>query len=145
MFAKQQWVPVSCRKRGRMGKAVTSIITGCVVVFVACLSIGWAQQATVKLVSPKDGDAIGSRLMIRWEFQPAGDINHIHLYLDGRNPGPPFGTAMEITGLPSGPHVVRIVGANPRHQEVGPEASALVTVHDGAAPTTPPPASGRSR
>jgi len=129
-----------------MGKAITSMIAGFAVVLIAALSVGWAQQqATVKLVSPKDGDAIGSRLLIRWEFQPAGDINHIHLYLDGRNPGPPFGTAMEITGLPNGPHVVRIVGANTRHQEVGPEASAMVTANDAAAPTATQPVPRRGQ
>src|SRR5574337_1348477 len=115
---------------------MTLIMTGFAVVFVAGLSVGWAQQATVKLVSPKDGDAISSRLLIQWEFKPARDINYIHLYLDGINPGPPFGTAMELTGLPNEPHTVRIVGANTRHQEVGPEASAKVTVNDAAPPAS---------
>jgi hypothetical protein len=127
-----------------MGKLMTSMMTGFAVVFVAGLSVGWAQQATVTLVSPKDGAAMGPNMLIQWEFKPAGDINHIHLYLDGANPGPPFGTAMEIRGLPNGPHIVRIVGANTRHQEVGPEASAKVTVNSAAAPTTPP-APRRSR
>ncbi|MBZ0160585.1 MAG: hypothetical protein K8G79_10700 [bacterium] len=127
-----------------MGKSMTSMITGFAVVFVAGLSVGWAQQATVTLVSPKDGDTIGSRMVIQWEFKPAGDINHIHLYLDGLNPGPPLGTSMALTGLPNGPHIVRIVGANTRHQEVGPEAIAKVTVN-GAAATTPPPAPGRGK
>ena len=127
-----------------MGKSIASIIAGFTVVFVSGLSVGWAQQATVTLVSPKDGDAIGSRMLIQWEFTPAGDVNHIHLYLDGANPGPPFGTAMELTGLPNGPHIVRIVAANTRHQEVGPEASAKVTVN-GAAATTPLPTPRRSR
>ncbi|MBZ0170624.1 hypothetical protein MELA_01438 [Candidatus Methylomirabilis lanthanidiphila] len=127
-----------------MGKSMMSMMTGLAVVFVAGLSVGWAQQATVKLLSPKDGEATGPNLLIQWEFQKAGDINHIHLYLDGRNPGPPFGTAMEITGLQNGPHIVRIVGANTRHQEVGPEASATVTVNS-ATPTTPQPIPRGSR
>ena len=128
-----------------MRKSMTSTMTGFAVIFVAGLSVGWAQQATVTLMSPKDGDAIGPRLVIQWEFTPAGDVNHIHLYLDGANPGPPFGTFMELTGLPNGPHLVRIIGANTRHQEVGPEASATVTVQGAAAPTTPRPAPKRSR
>lgn len=128
-----------------MGKSMMSIITGIAVVFVTGLSVAWAQQPTVTLVSPKDGDAIGSRMVIQWEFTPAGDVNHIHLYLDGANPGPPFGTAMELTGLPNGPHIVRIVAANTRHQEVGPEVSAKVTMNGAAAPTTPRPAPRRSR
>jgi hypothetical protein len=127
-----------------MGKSMTSMVTGVAVIFVAGLSIGWAQQAAVTLVSPKDGEVIGSSMVIQWEFKPAGDVNHIHLYLDGRNPGPPFGTAMVLTGLSSGPHIVRIIAANTRHQEVGPEASATVTVK-GAAATTPLPAPRRSR
>ncbi len=125
-----------------MGKLMASMITGFAMVFVTGLSVGWTQQATVTLVSPKDGDTIGPRMLIQWEFKPAGDVNHIHLYLDGVNPGPPFGTAMELTGLPNGPHIVRIVAANTRHQEVGPEASAKVTVNSAAA-TAPLPASRR--
>src|SRR4030067_626393 len=120
-----------------MGKLMTSMMTGFAVIFVAGLSVGWAQQATVTLVSPKDGDAIGSRLVIQWEFTPAGDVNNIPLYLDGANPGPPVGPFMELPGLSNGPHLVKIVAANTRHQEVGPEASATVTVQ-GAAASTPP-------
>jgi hypothetical protein len=127
-----------------MRKSMTSIMTGFAVVFVAGLSVGWAQQATVTLVSPKDGDVIGPRMLIQWEFRPAGEVNHIHLYVDGAYPGPPFGTSMELTGLPNGPHIVRIVGANTRHQEIGPEASAKVTVNSAAA-TTPLSAPRRSR
>jgi len=128
-----------------MGKSMTSMMTGFVVVCVAGLSVGWAQQATVTLVSPKDGEAIGPRMVIKWEFKQAGDADHIHLYLDGANPGPPFGTFMELTGLSNGPHIVRIVAANARHQEIGPESSATVTVQGAAAPTTPGPALRRNR
>ena len=128
-----------------MRKSMTSMMTGFAVMFVAGLSVGWAQQTTVKLVSPKDGDTIGSRMVIQWEFTPAGEVTHIHLYLDGANPGPPFGTSMALTGLSNGPHLVRIIGANARHQEVGPEASAKVTVNGAAAPTMPLPAPRRSR
>jgi hypothetical protein len=127
-----------------MGKSITSMMTGVAVIFIAGLSVSWAQQATVTLVSPKDGDAIGPRMVIQWGFKPAGEVNHVHLYLDGVNPGPPFGTSMVLTGLPNGPHIVRIVAANTRHQEVGPEASATVTVN-GAAATTPLPSPRRSR
>ena len=116
-----------------MGKSMMSMMTGLAVIFVAGLSVGWAQQATVKLLSPKDGETIGPAMLIQWEFKQVGDVNHIHLYLDGRNPGPPFGTAMYLEGLSIGPHIVRIVGANTRHQEVGPEASAKVTVKAAAA------------
>lgn len=128
-----------------MGKSMMSIITGIAVVFVTGLSVAWAQQPTVTLVSPKDGEVIGPRMVIQWEFQPAGDVNHVHLYLDGANPGPPFGTSMELTGLSNGPHIVRIVAANRRHQEVGPEVSAKVTVNGATTPTTPLPAPKRSR
>lgn len=128
-----------------MGKTMTSIMTGLAVILVAGLSVGWAQEATVKLLSPKDGEAIGPRMLIQWEFKQAGDIDHVHLYLDGLNPGPPYGTSMTLTGLPNGPHIVRIVAANTRHQEVGPEASAKVTVSGSTVPTTPLPAPRRSR
>ncbi|MCZ7624741.1 MAG: hypothetical protein C3F12_03315 [Candidatus Methylomirabilota bacterium] len=117
-----------------MGRSITSMMAVFAVILVAGLSVGWGQQATVKLLSPKDGEVIGSSMLIQWEFKEAGDIDHIHLYLDGRNPGPPFGTSMQLVGLSNGPHVVRIVAANTRHQEVGPEISAKVTVNGRAVP-----------
>jgi hypothetical protein len=39
-----------------MGKSMTSMMTGLAVIFIAGLSVGWAQEATVKLLSPKDGE-----------------------------------------------------------------------------------------
>lgn len=127
-----------------MGKLMTSMMTGFAVVFVAGFSVGWAQQATVKLLSPKDGETIGPNMLVKWEFTKAGDADHIHLYLDGVNPGPPFGTSMELMGLSNGPHIVRVIAANKYHQNIGPEASAKVTVN-GAAATTPLPVPRRSR
>ena len=50
-----------------MGKLMMSMMTGFVVVFVAGLSVGWAQPATVTLLSPKDGEAIGPSILAKWE------------------------------------------------------------------------------
>jgi hypothetical protein len=128
-----------------MRKSIASIVTGLAVVFVAGLSVGWAQPATVKLLSPKDGEAIGPSILVKWEFKKAGDADHIHLYLDGANQGPQFGTSMELTGLSNGPHTVRVIAATKSHQEIGPEASVKVSVKEGtAAPAMPPPAPRRS-
>ena len=129
-----------------MRKSIVSIVTGLAVVFVAGLSVGWAQQATVKLLSPKDGEAIGPSILTKWEFKKAGDADHIHLYLDGANQGPQFGTSVELKGLSNGPHTVRVIAATKSHQEIGPEASVKVSVKEGtAAPTTTLPAPRPSR
>lgn len=119
-----------------MGKLMASMMTGFAVVFVAGLSVGWAQQAAVKLLSPKDGGIIGSDMLIQWEFTKAGDADHIHLYLDGVNPGAPFGTSIALTGVPNGPHTVKVIVANKHHQNIGPEAIAKVTVNGTAAPVS---------
>lgn len=122
-----------------MRKSIASIVTGLAVVFVAGLSVGWAQQASVKLLSPKDGEAIGPNIVVKWEFKKAGDTDHIHLYLDATNQGPQFGTSAELKSLSSGPHTVRIIAATKSHQEIGPEASVKVSVKEStAAPATPP-------
>jgi len=129
-----------------MRKSIASIVTGLAVVFVAGLSVGWAQQATVKLLSPKDGEAIGPSILAKWEFKKAGDADHIHLYLDGANQGPQFGTSVELKGLSNGPHTVRVIAATKSHQEIGPEASVKVSVKEStAAPATPPPATRPTR
>lgn len=115
-----------------MRKSIASLMTGLAVVFVAGLSGGWAQQASVKLLSPKDGDVIGSDMLIRWEFTKAEDGDHIHVYVDGINPGAPYGTSMALTGVPNGPHIVKVIVANKFHQNIGPEAVAKVTVNSAA-------------
>lgn len=128
-----------------MRKSIASIGTGLAVIFVVGVSTGWAQQATVKLLSPKDGEAIGPSVLVKWEFKKAGDADHVHLYLDGANQGPQFGASLELKGLSNGPHTVRVIAATKSHQEIGPEASAKVSVKEGAAaPATPPPAPKRS-
>ena len=119
-----------------MGKSMMAMMTGFAVVFVAGLSIGWAQQATVKLLSPKDGAVIGSDMLIQWEFTKAEEGDHIHLYLDGINPGAPFGTSLALTGLPEGPHIVKVIVANKYHQNIGPEAGAKVTVNGATVPVS---------
>ena len=124
-----------------MRKSIASIVTGLAVVFVAGLSVGWAQQATVTLLSPKDGEAIGPSMLVKWEFKKVGDADHVHLYLDGANRGPQFGTSAELKGLSNGPHTVRVIAATKSHQEIGPETSVKVSVKEGtAAPVTSPPA-----
>lgn len=122
-----------------MRKSIASIVTGLAVVFIAGLSVGWAQQATVKLLSPKDGEAVGPSISVKWEFKKAGDADHIHLYLDAANQGPQFGTSVELKGLSNGPHTVRVIAATKSHQEIGPEASVKVSVNGTAAPVTQPP------
>ncbi len=127
-----------------MRKSIASIVTGLAVVFVAGLSVGWAQQAAVKLLSPKDGEAVGPSIPVKWEFKKAGDADHIHLYLDAANQGPQFGTSAELKGVSDGPHTVRVIAATKSHQEIGPEASVKVSVTGTAAPATPAPAPKRS-
>ncbi|MBI2882379.1 MAG: hypothetical protein HYY11_00480 [Candidatus Methylomirabilis oxyfera] len=128
-----------------MRKSIASIVTGLAMVFVVGVFTGWAQQATVKLLSPKDGEAVGPGIVVKWEFKKAGDADHVHLYLDAANQGPQFGTSLELKGLSNGPHTVRIIAATKSHQEIGPEASVKVSVQEGtAAPVTPPPAPKRS-
>ncbi len=120
-----------------MRKSIASIVTGLAVVFAAGLSVSWAQQAAVKLLSPKDGEAVGPSISVRWEFKKAGDADHIHLYLDAANQGPQFGTSAELKGVSDGPHTVRVIAATKSHQEIGPEASVHVSVKGTAAPATP--------
>lgn len=127
-----------------MEKSITSIVAGLALLFVVSLSVGWAQQATVNLLSPKEGEAVGPSISVRWEFKKAGDADHVHLYLDGTNQGPQFGTSVEFKGLSNGPHAVRVIAATKSHQEIGPEASVKVSVKGTAAPATPPPAPKRS-
>ena len=55
-----------------MGKSFASIVAGLALLFVVGPAVGWAQQATVKLVSPKDGEAFGPNISVKWEFKKGG-------------------------------------------------------------------------
>jgi hypothetical protein len=122
-----------------MGKSIASIVAGLLLLFVAGLSVGWAQEATVKLLSPRDGEAVGPNVSVKWEFKKAGNADHVHLYLDGVYQAPQFGTSAQLTGLSNGPHTIRIIAATKSHQEIGPEASVKVSTKGTAAAPTPAP------
>ncbi len=127
-----------------MGKSIASIVAGLLLLFVAGLSVGWAQEATVKLLSPREREAVGPNVSVKWEFKKAGNADHVHLYLDGVYQAPQFGTSAELTGLSNGPHTVRLIVATKSHQEIGPEASVKVSAKGTAAAPTPAPAPKRS-
>ena len=122
-----------------MGKWIASIVTGLALLGVIGLSAGLAQQATVKLLSPTDGETVGPNVSVKWEFKKAADADHVHLYLDGDNQGPQFGTLAALKGVSNGLHTIRVVAATKGHQEIGPEASVKVNVKGTAAAPTPAP------
>jgi len=90
------------------------------------------QQSSLKILSPKEGDAAPNNVTLKWEFKRAGNADHVHLYLDGSNQGPEYGSSAELKGLSPGSHNIRIIAATKSHQEIGPEATVNVTVRGSA-------------
>lgn len=127
-----------------MEKKITTTIIGLGLLLVAALPIALGQQASLKVLSPKEGATVAQSIALKWEFKKAGNADHIHLYLDGNNQGTQYGTSAELKGLSSGSHTVRIIAATKSHQEIGPEATVEVTVKGAAeAPkATPSPRRG---
>lgn len=115
-----------------MGRKI--MLTGVCVSLLLAVAVPMAlgQQASLKILSPKEGDAASSNVTLKWEFKKAGNADHVHLYLDGDNQGPRYGTSAEVKGLSSGSHTVRIIAATKSHQEIGPETTVNVTVKGSA-------------
>ncbi len=127
-----------------MGKRI--MLTGVCVSLLLAVAVPMAfdQQASLKILSPKEGEAAPNNITLKWEFKKAGNADHIHMYLDGSNQGPQYGSSAELKGLSPGSHKIRIVAATSGHQEIGPEATVNITVKaTGEAPkATPSPRRG---
>jgi len=127
-----------------MGKRI--MLTGVCVSLLLAVAVPMAlgQQAGLKILSPKEGATASQSVTLKWEFKKAGNADHVHLYLDGSNQGPQYGTSAELKELSSGSHTIRLIAATSSHQEIGPEAGMKVTVKGTAeAPkATPSPRRG---
>jgi hypothetical protein len=127
-----------------MGKRIT--LTGVCVSLLLAVAVPMAlgQQASLKIISPKEGATASQNVTLKWELKKAGNADHVHLYLDGSNQGPQYGSSAELKGLSSGTHTLRIIAATKSHQEIAPEATVNVTVKGSAeAPkATPSPRRG---
>lgn len=115
-----------------MGKKIMATVAAVGLLLVAALPIALGQQASLKIVTPKDGEPVSNNITLKWEFKKAGNADHVHLYLDGDNQGPRYGTSAELKGLSSGSHTVRIIAATKSHQEIGPETTVNVAVKGSA-------------
>ena len=115
-----------------MGKRIT--LTGVCVSLLLAVAVPMAlgQQASVKILSPKEGVAGPNNITLKWEFKKAGNADHVHLYLDESNQGPQYGSSAELKGLSPGSHKIRIIAATKSHQEIGPEATVSVTLKGSA-------------
>lgn len=115
-----------------MGKKI--MLTGVCVSLLLALAVPMVlgQQAGLKILSPKEGTTVSQSVTLKWELKKAGNADHVHLYLDGDNQGPRYGTSAELKGLSSGSHTVRIIAATKSHQEIGPEATVKVTIKGSA-------------
>lgn len=114
-----------------MGKKV--MLTGLWVSLLLVAAPGaLGQQASLKIISPTEGDVVASDITLKWELKKAGNVDHVHLYLDGSNEGPRYGSSAELKRLSPGSHTIRVIAATKSHQEIGPEATVNVTVKGSA-------------
>jgi hypothetical protein len=127
-----------------MGKKIMWTTVGIGLLLVIALPLALGQQAGLKVLSPKEGATVSESVTLRWELKKAGNADHVHLYLDGSNQGPEYGTSAELKGLSNSSHTIRLITATSGHQEIGPEATVKVTVKGTAeAPkATPTPRRG---
>lgn len=115
-----------------MGKKIILTVVSLCLALLTSIPVALGQQASVKIVTPKDREAASNNITLKWEFKKAGNADHVHLYLDGDNQGPQYGSSADLKGLSPGSHKIRIIAATKSHQEIGPEANVNVTVKGSA-------------
>ena len=96
-------------------------------------STGWAQDTgSAKLVSPVDGAMIdaGQPVQIMYEVVPGPKVDHIHLYVDGKEAAVLRDTrgAHAVNALMPGAHELCIKAVTRAHVPTGNEQCNKVTV-----------------
>lgn len=79
----------------------------------------------IAIVSPKDGDVVGSTFELKYDLHAGSQAHHAHVYLDGQYQKGFKGT---FTGVAQGSHEIKVVAANKDHKMLPASASVHVTV-----------------
>jgi hypothetical protein len=91
--------------------------------------VGWAADADggkLTIVSPTKGAVIkGDSVRMRYRITNAAQATPIHCYVDGEYQR---GFKGEIKGLTRGPHEIKIVAANHKHEGLVAEAAVTIEV-----------------
>lgn len=95
-------------------------------------STAMAQTESARLVSPVDGATLdaASTVQVTYEVVPGPKVDHIHLYVDGKETAVLRETrgTHALTTLPAGPHVLCIKAVTKAHVPTGLEQCNKVTV-----------------
>lgn len=77
------------------------------------------------IVSPKDGEVVGSTFELKYDLHAGSQAHHAHVYLDGQYQKGFKGT---FTGVAPGNHEIKVVAANKDHKTLPASATVHVTV-----------------
>lgn len=86
-----------------------------------------AENTTINILSPRNGDTVTETFDIKYEILNAPAGNHAHVYLDGAYQKGFKGTFMH---LPKGEHTITVKIADHDHKDAG-SATDSITVRVG--------------
>ena len=103
-------------------------------IFTLLLSVmstlnAYAAEGKVTIKSPADGEVVkDSTVMVEMEIDKGSRGDHIHFYFDGKNLGVVRADKYMLKDLAKGKHKIEPRLASKSHAEIGPKATAEITV-----------------
>ena len=81
----------------------------------------------LKIVSPKNGETVGTQVEIKYELQKGTQGDHVHAYVDGKYQK---GFKGILEGLTPGKHEITLKVANADHDVLATSAAITVEVRE---------------
>lgn len=109
----------------------------------ACAKASTSSGGSLSIVSPSDGATVASP--VDFVFSAKGvqigptetGKMHFHIHIDGSSKYQVVTSTRASIALPAGKHTIKVVLAQPNHDETGTSASETITVSTGGASPSP--------
>jgi hypothetical protein len=107
--------------------ALAAFMTSAILAAPAFIPAASADETSVKITSPKNGDTVKSPFDLKYTYHKGPRANHVHVYVDGDLYKPTHDDPVSMD-LPSGKHVITVKAASKHHHILGPKDSITVNV-----------------
>ena len=84
-------------------------------------------KTTIKILSPKNGATVSSKVRVKYAYHKEGRANHVHIFVDGNFLEATHNDPVTLN-LPSGHHTIMLRAASRHHDLLKARASVDVDV-----------------
>jgi hypothetical protein len=129
-----------------MRSAVARAVISLVALFLAagaCAKSATSSARTLSIVSPSEGATVDSPVDFVFSVKgvqigpPETGKMHFHIHIDGSSKYLVVTSTQASIPIPAGQHTIKVVIAQPNHDETGTFASVTITVAAGGATPSP--------